>query len=40
MTSHASPITDIRASAEYRQAMLDVMSRRALDKAIDRLAAA
>lgn len=40
MTSHASPITDVRASAEYRQAMLDVMSGRALDKAIDRLAAA
>lgn len=40
MTSHASPITDLRASAEYRQAMLEVMSRRVLDEAIDRLAAA
>jgi carbon-monoxide dehydrogenase medium subunit len=40
MTNHASPITNVRASAEYRQAMLDVMSRRVLERAIDRLAAA
>ena len=33
MTAQASPITDVRGSADYRQAMLLVLSRRALDEA-------
>ena len=38
VTAHARPISDVRATAEYRQAMLEVMSRRALHEASDRLA--
>lgn len=38
--AQASPISDLRASREYRQAMLAVLSRRALRTASDRLAAA
>jgi CO/xanthine dehydrogenase FAD-binding subunit len=33
----AAPITDIRASKEYRQAMLVVLGQRAYDKALERL---
>jgi CO/xanthine dehydrogenase FAD-binding subunit len=33
----ASPITDIRASKEYRQAMLDVLALRTLEKALQAL---
>ncbi len=33
----ATPISDVRASAEYRQAMLAVLSRRTLARAIDQL---
>jgi CO/xanthine dehydrogenase FAD-binding subunit len=33
MTAQAAPITDLRAGADYRQAMLLVLSRRALDDA-------
>jgi len=40
LISHSDPISDVRGSREYRQAMLQVMSRRALRTAIDRLAAA
>lgn len=37
LISHASPRTDLRGSRNYREAMLLVMSRRALRSAIDRL---
>jgi len=38
LTAEASPISNVRASAEYRQQMLLVLSRRALDTARRRLA--
>jgi carbon-monoxide dehydrogenase medium subunit len=37
LTAQASPISNVRASREYRQAMLVVLSRRALDRARQRL---
>jgi carbon-monoxide dehydrogenase medium subunit len=37
LNSHASPISDVRADRDYREAMLQVMSRRTLATAIDRL---
>jgi CO/xanthine dehydrogenase FAD-binding subunit len=37
LASYASPISDVRADRDYREAMLLVMSRRTLDAAIDRL---
>jgi carbon-monoxide dehydrogenase medium subunit len=37
LVAHASPITDVRAEKDYRAAMLLVMSRRALETAIERL---
>lgn len=40
LLTQASPISDVRGSREYRQAMLVVMSRRALQASIARLAAA
>jgi CO/xanthine dehydrogenase FAD-binding subunit len=36
MTAQASPITDVRGGADYRQAMLLVLSRRALATALER----
>ena len=39
LTAHARPITDVRGSAEYRQAMLEVLSRRALNRAMEHLVA-
>ena len=38
LTSQASPISNVRASREYREAMLLVLSRRALDRALANLA--
>lgn len=38
LLTRASPITDVRGSREYRAAMLLVMSRRALQTSLDRLA--
>jgi CO/xanthine dehydrogenase FAD-binding subunit len=40
LLTQASPISDVRGSREYREAMLLVMSRRALRASIERLAAA
>jgi carbon-monoxide dehydrogenase medium subunit len=40
LIAHASPISDVRGSREYRDAMLLVMSRRALRSSIERLRAA
>jgi carbon-monoxide dehydrogenase medium subunit len=40
LLTHASPITDVRGSRGYREAMLLVMSRRALRSSIERLQAA
>jgi carbon-monoxide dehydrogenase medium subunit len=40
LIAHASPISDVRGSREYRDAMLLVMSRRALRASIERLRAA
>ena len=37
LIAHAAPISDVRASHEYREALLMVMSRRVLDTAIARL---
>jgi CO/xanthine dehydrogenase FAD-binding subunit len=34
---HASPISDLRATDEYRAAMLDVLARRALSTAMSRM---
>jgi CO/xanthine dehydrogenase FAD-binding subunit len=39
LAAHASPITDVRANADYRSAMLCVMAERALGVAHARLAA-
>jgi CO/xanthine dehydrogenase FAD-binding subunit len=38
LTAHATPISNVRASREYREAMLVVLSRRALERARHRLA--
>ncbi len=38
LVAHASPISNVRASREYREAMLLVLSRRALERARRRLA--
>ena len=40
LIAHASPISDVRGSREYREAMLLVMSWRALRASIERLRAA
>jgi carbon-monoxide dehydrogenase medium subunit len=40
LIAHASPITDVRGGADYRKAMLLVMSRRTWKTAVDRLAGA
>ena len=40
LVAQANPITDVRGSREYRAAMLLVLSRRALQASIERLAAA
>jgi CO/xanthine dehydrogenase FAD-binding subunit len=37
MIAHASPISNVRGSREYRMAMLHVSSRRCLEEAIERL---
>jgi CO/xanthine dehydrogenase FAD-binding subunit len=37
LLEQASPISDVRGSRDYRQAMLLVMSRRALRAAIERM---
>jgi CO/xanthine dehydrogenase FAD-binding subunit len=37
LLAQASPISDVRGSREYREAMLVVMSRRALDTSVERL---
>jgi len=37
MRGHASPISDLRAGAEYRIAMLPVLTRRTLNTALDRM---
>jgi CO/xanthine dehydrogenase FAD-binding subunit len=37
LLAYATPISDLRASQDYRMAMLSVMSRRALDRATGRL---
>lgn len=37
LIAHASPISDVRGGRDYRLAMLDVMSRRALARAVQRL---
>jgi carbon-monoxide dehydrogenase medium subunit len=37
LVQHASPISDVRGSAEYRLAMMKVMTRRVLDRATERL---
>jgi carbon-monoxide dehydrogenase medium subunit len=37
LLGHAAPISDLRADRDYRLAMLEVMSRRALDSARARL---
>ncbi|MEM9318930.1 MAG: FAD binding domain-containing protein [Pseudomonadota bacterium] len=39
LADHARPISDVRANADYRRAMLSVMAGRALDAAHQRLAA-